>query len=99
MSIGALNAQEQSTTTTTKTTTTYGSGTVTEYVPGTTFIVKETTGPVTYRYGDKVVYETKAGQVITDADLATRVKVGAPVRVYYNMDGDARVVSRVIVDD
>lgn len=102
MSIATLNAQDAAgttTTTTTTQTTTYGNGTITEYVPGTTFIVKETTGPVTYRYGKKVIYETKSGQVITDADLATRVKVGAPVRVFYDMDGNARVVSRVIVDD
>lgn len=94
----ALNAQEQSVTTTTKTVT-YGNGTITEYVPGTTFIVKESTGPVTYRYGKKVVYETKHGKVITEAELPTRVKVGTPVRVYYDMDGNARVISRVVVNE
>jgi hypothetical protein len=34
-------------TTTTTTTTTIGTGTVTEYVPGSTMIVKESAGPVT----------------------------------------------------
>ncbi len=96
----AVSAQDQQQTTTTTTrTTTYGNGTITEYVPGTTFVVKETSGPVTYRYGKKVVYETKNGRVISETDLPTRVKVGTPVHVYYDMDGNARVVSRVVVDE
>jgi hypothetical protein len=97
----ALSAQDQQqqTTTTTRTTTTYGNGTLSEYVPGTSFVVKESSGPVTYRYGKKVTYETKNGTVISETDLPTRVKVGAPVRVYYDQDGDARVVSRVVVDE
>ena len=100
LSATGLNAQQQTTTTTTtRTTTTYGNGTITEYVPGSTFIVKETTGPVTYRYGKKVVYETKGGKVISETELPTRVKVGTPVRVYYDMDGNARVVSRVVVEE
>jgi len=92
-------AVDEVTTSTTTTTTTYGTGTVTEYVPGTTFIVKETSGPVTYRYGKKVVYVTKSGKVLTDADVRTRIKVGAPVRVQYATEGDARIVNRVEIDD
>ncbi len=109
LSAALLHAQDQKTTTTTTTygdgtttrssSTTYGNGTITEYTPGTNFIVKETTGPVTYRYGKKVVYETKNGQVISESDVPTRVKVGTPVQVYYDMDGNARVVSRVVVND
>lgn len=102
LSAAALNAQDQQktvTTTTTTRTTTYGDGTITEYTPGTTFIVKESSGPMTYRYGKKVVYETRNGTVISETDLPTRVKVGTPVHVYYDMDGNARVVSRVVVDE
>lgn len=84
--------------TTTTTTTTYGDGTITEYAPGKTFIVKEKSGPVTYRYGKTVKYVTRGGRVLTDADVTTRVKVGAPVHVYYDTDGDARVISRVEVE-
>lgn len=96
----AIRAQDAtSTTTTTTRTTTFGDGTISEYVPGTTFVVKETSGPVTYRYGKKVVYETKNGKVISESEIPTRVKVGTPVHVYYDMDGNARVVSRVVVDE
>ena len=86
-------------TTTTTTTTTYGSGTIETYEPGTSFVVKEKTGPVTYRYGDKVTYVTKSGKVLTDADVKTRIKVGIPVRVHFDKDGDKRVIRRVEVDD
>jgi hypothetical protein len=83
--------------TTIKTTT--STGTITEYVPGTTFVVKEPTGPVTYRYGKQVVYVTKSGQVITEDALKTRILVGSPVSVHYVMDGENRVISRVVIDD
>jgi hypothetical protein len=86
-------------TTTTSTKTTTSSGTITEYTPGSTFIVKETSGPVTYRYGKSVTYVTKSGKTISDAELKTRIKVGAPVHVHYTTDGDARVISRVEIDD
>lgn len=99
LGLATLNAQERTTTTTTTQTTTYGDGTITQYVPGTTFVVKETTGPVTYQYGKKVIYETKNGQVISETELPTRVKVGTPVHVYYDMDGNTRVVRRVVVSD
>jgi len=83
----------------TTTTTTMGSGTIETYEPGSTFVVKESSGPVTYRYGNKVTYVTKSGKVLTDADVKTRIKVGVPVRVQYDKDGDKRVIRRVEVDD
>jgi hypothetical protein len=86
-------------TTTTTTKTTVGTGTVTEYVPSRTFIVKETSGPVTYRYGKKVTYVTKSGRVLTDDDVRTRIKVGVPVSVQYATEGDARIINRVEIDD
>jgi hypothetical protein len=91
-------AVAQSSTTIT-TTTTIGNGTITEYSPGQTFIVKETEGPVTYRYGDSVTYVTKSGKTLKDEEVRTRIKVGLPVRVHFRRDGDARVISRVEVDD
>lgn len=109
LTVAAVNAQtvEKTTTTTTNSdgsststsTTTTSSGTITEYTPGSTFIVKETTGPVTYRYGNSVTYVTKKGKVLTDDDVKLRIKVGKPVHVHYTRDGDARVISRVEVDD
>lgn len=64
LSAAVLHAQDQqqTTTTTTTRTTTYGNGTITEYVPGTTFIVKESTGPVTYRYGKKSSMKPRAAR-------------------------------------
>ena len=85
--------------TVTTTTSTVGTGTITEYSPGATFVVKETAGPVTYKYGEKVTYVTKSGKTLSDADVKTRIKVGAPVRVHYAANGDAKVISKVEIDD
>lgn len=79
--------------------TTTSNGTLTEYVPGTTFIMKEDSGPVTYRYGKEVAYVTKSGKVITKDMLNSRIRVGNPVSVHYITDGDNRVISRVVIDD
>lgn len=108
----AASAVHAADTTTTKTTetkddgsskttvkTTTSMGTITEYVPGTTFIVKETSGPVTYRYGKTVTYVTKSGKTLTDADVKTRIKVGTPVSVHYGTEGESRVITSVVVDD
>src|SRR6187455_1705600 len=100
LSAGALvAADKETTTTTTKTKTTTSTGTLTEYVPGTTFVVKETSGPVTYRYGKKVVYVTKSGKEIPETELKTRIRVGTPISVDYATEGDARIVNRVVIDD
>jgi hypothetical protein len=81
------------------TTTTSSTGTIERYEPGTTFVVKESTGPMTYRYGKTVTYVTKKGRVLTDDDVKTRVRVGAPVTVHYANEGETRVINRVEVDD
>ena len=81
------------------TTTTSSSGTLHEYSPGSTFVVKESKGPVTYRYGKKVTYVTKSGKTLSAADVKTRIKVGVPVSVHYATEGDARVINRIEVDD
>jgi hypothetical protein len=91
-------AADEKTTTTTTTTTTTGNGTITEYAPGKTFILKESSGPVTYRYGDKVVYVTRKGKTLTEDEVRTRIRVGAPVSVHYSTVGQDRVISRVEVD-
>ena len=93
----AIAADTETTTTTTKTTT--SKGTISEYAPGKTFIVKETSGPVTYRYGKKVTYVTRSGKTLTDDDVRTRIKVGIPVSVQYVNEGDTRVISRVELDE
>ena len=63
----AALAADVTETTTTKTTT--STGMLSEYVPSKTFIVKETSGPVTYRYGKKVTYVTKSGKTLTEDDV------------------------------
>ena len=71
-------AQTETTSTTTTTTST---GTITEYSPGSAFVVKETSGPVSYRYGEKVTYVTRSGKTLTDDEVRSRIKVGIPVNV------------------
>jgi hypothetical protein len=83
----------------TSTTTTTSTGTLHEYTPGSTFVVKESSGPVKYRYGKKVTYVTKSGKTLSDDEVKTRIKVGSPVSVHYATEGDARVVNRVEIDD
>ena len=85
--------------TTTTTTTTYGSGTITEYTPGSTFVLKEESGPVTYKYGENVTYVTKSGTVLTEDQVKTRIKGGVPARVYYTPAGESKTITKVEVDD
>jgi len=86
-------------TTSSTTTTTTGMGVIEEYTPGTTFVVKEKAGPVKYRYGKKVTYVTKSGKSLSDEEVRTRIRVGSPVHVYYDSDGDAKVINKVEIDD
>jgi hypothetical protein len=85
--------------TTTTTTTTDASGTITEYTPGSAIVLRETSGPVRYRFGKTVTYVTRSGRVLDEDVVRTRVKVGVPVRVHYSGTGDAMVVDRVILDE
>jgi len=96
MIASAVIAADVEKTTTTTTTTT---GTIAEYAPGTTFVVKESAGPVKYRYGEKVIYVTKKGKTLTEDEVRTRIRVGAPVSVHYSTVGEDRVISRVEIDD
>jgi hypothetical protein len=85
--------------TTTTTTTTEGTGTITEYTPGSAIVLKETSGPVRYRFGKTVTYVTRGGRVLDEDTVRTRVRIGAPVHVHYIGTGDDRMVDRVIVDE
>ena len=98
---------EQTTTTTatapvartseTTTTTTYTDGRVTTFEPGKTIVVRRegVTDPITYTLGKTVRYVNKAGHEIKEHVI----RPGARVHVYYDGDGDLRVVNRVVVDD
>jgi hypothetical protein len=85
--------------TTTTTTTTEGSGTITEYTPGNTIVLRETSGQRTYHFGKTVTYVTRGGKVLDEDTIRTRVRVGIPVRVHYVGTGDNVMVDRVILDE
>ena len=89
-------AQTSSTTTTT---TTEGSGTITTFTPGSTIVLKESSGPRTYRFGKTVTYVTRSGKVLDEDTARTRIKVGVPVRVHYLGEGDNMLVDRVVLDE
>ena len=82
----------------TTTTTTQGSGTITEYTPGSSIVLKETSGPRTYHFGKTVTYVTRSGKTLDEDTVRTRVKVGIPVQVHYVGTGDNIMVDRVILD-
>jgi len=85
--------------TTTTTTTTEGNGTITEFSPGSTIVLKESSGPRHYRFGKTVTYVTRSGKVLDEDTVRTRIKVGVPVRVHYVGTGDSMMVDRVILDE
>lgn len=85
--------------TTTTTTTTEGSGTIMEFTPGSTIVLKESAGPRHYHFGKSVVYVTRSGKVLDEDTVRTRIRVGVPVRVHYVGEGDNILVDRVILDE
>jgi hypothetical protein len=85
--------------TTTTTTTTEGGGTITEYSPGSQIVLKESSGPRTYRFGKSVRYVSKSGKILDPDVVKTKVRVGVPVHVHYVGTGDSMMVDRVIVDE
>ena len=89
--------QRQQTTSTT-TTTTEDTGTITQYAPGSAIVLRETSGPVHYRFGKTVTYVTRSGKVLDQNTVRTRIKVGVPVRVHYVGTGQNKVVDRVILE-
>jgi hypothetical protein len=85
--------------TTTTTTTTEANGTITEYTPGSAIVLRESSGPMRYRFGKTVTYVTRSGRVLDEDMVRTRIKVGVPVRVHYVGTGDNMMVDRVIVEE
>jgi len=83
----------------TATTTTEGTGTITEYTPGSVIVLRGTSGPVRYRFGKTVTYVTRSGRVLDENTVRTRIKVGVPVRVHYVGTGEKRMVDRVILEE
>jgi len=90
---------QRPTTTTQTTTTTEGTGTITEYTPGSAIVLRESSGPVRYRFGKTVTYVTRSGRVLDEATVKSRIRVGVPVRVHYSGTSPNMVVDRVIVEE
>jgi hypothetical protein len=99
LAIAAPFAWAQVSETTTTTTTTEGSGTITEFTPGSAIVLKESSGPRSYHFGKTVTYVTRSGKVLDEDVVRTKVKVGVPVRVHYVGTGDNMMVDRVILDE
>jgi len=99
LAVAAPFAWGQVSETTTTTTTTEGNGTITEYTPGNTIVLRETSGPRTYHFGKTVTYVTRSGKVLDADTVKTRVRVGVPVRVHYVGVGDNVMVDRIILDE
>jgi len=99
LAVPAPFAWAQVSETTTTTTTTQGSGTITEYTTGSKIVLKETSGPRTYRFGKTVTYVTRSGKTLDEDTMRTRVKVGVPVQVHYVGTGDSMMVDREILDE
>ena len=91
--------QQPQRTTATTTTTTEGTGTITEYTPGSAIVLKESSGPIRYRFGKTVTYVTRSGKVLDENTVRTKVRVGVPVRVHYMGTGPNMVVDRVILEE
>jgi hypothetical protein len=88
----------QQKTTTTTATATEDTGTITQYSPGSAIVLKETSGPVHYRFGKTVTYVSRSGKVLDQNTVKTKIKVGVPVRVHYAGTGENKVVDRVILE-
>jgi len=86
-------------TTTTTTTTTEANGTITEYTPGSAIVLRETTGPMRYRFGRTVTYVTRSGRVLDEQTVRTKIKVGVPVQVHFTGTGANRMVDRVMLEE
>jgi len=84
---------------TTTTTTTEAGGTITTFTPGTSIVLREDSGPRTYRFGKTVTYVTKSGKTLDEDAVRTRIKAGVPVHVHYVGEGDNMLVDRVVLDE
>src|SRR6266404_62357 len=99
LAVAAPFAWAQVSETTTTTTTTEGNGTITEFRPGSTIVLKESAGPRQYRFGKRVTYVTRSGRELDAATVKSKITVGAPVRVHYVTEGGNMVVDRVTLDE
>jgi hypothetical protein len=82
--------------TATTTTTTESFGTVTDFTPGRTIVLRTEAGePASYKFSKTVTYVTADGRVID----ASKVRKDSKVRVHYMKSGDDMLVDKVIVTE
>ena len=62
-------------------------------------MLRESSGPRTYRFGKSVTYVTRSGKTLDEDAVRTRIKVGVPVREHYVGEGDNMLVDRVTLDE
>jgi hypothetical protein len=80
----------------TTTTTTESFGTVTDFRPGQTIVLRPETGePTSYKFSKTVTYVTADGRVID----ASKVRKDSKVRVHYTKSGDDMLVDKVIITE
>jgi hypothetical protein len=80
----------------TTTTTTESLGTVTDFTPGQTIVLKTDAGePAHYKFSKTVTYQTADGRVIEPS----KIRKDSKVRVHYLKSGDDMLVDKVIVTD
>ena len=83
-------------TTETTTTMTESTGTVTDFTPGQTIVLKTEAGePAHYKFNKTVTYQTADGRVIE----ASKIRKDSKVRVHYIKSGDDMLFDKVIVTD
>jgi cytoskeletal protein RodZ len=81
-------------TTTTSASDTEGSGTVTEFTPGSTIVLNSGAGePTHYKLGKNVTYINAKGKQIK----AERIRKDRKVRVHYTKEGNDMVVDKVTI--
>src|SRR6059036_2476838 len=90
---------QRPTTTTQTTSTTEATGTITEFTPGSAIVLRESSGPVSYRFGKTVTYVTRSGRVLDEDTVRTRIKVGVPVRVHYTGTAPDMVIDRMTLEE
>lgn len=80
-------------TTRTTTTTTTGAGTISQFSPGQTIVLRSTSGPLTYATSSSTVYVDETGAPVAVEKIST----GVPVTVHYVQEGDRMIANRVVV--
>jgi len=89
---------QRQTTTAQTTSTTEATGTITEYTPGSAIVLRESSGPVSYRFGKTVTYVTRGGRLSHAATVKTKIRVGLPCPRHHARKGTKMVVYRVILE-